>query len=110
MSRMMDHQHQWVRDLDFLDPHWADAEFRLREQAVSLAEELRTRAHQYDRSLRLVTAGNRAPIASFLDPVSPLHMRTQFHEATFEVYPVGGKEEVLLIEECLRRAQSGVGW
>lgn len=109
MSRELDHQYEWLRDLAFFDPHWADTEFRMREQAVGIVESLTARVYGNDRSVRLSTAQPSSAIASFIGGSAP-HVQQHFNEARFEVYPVGGKEEVLLVEECLRRVNMGVGW
>jgi hypothetical protein len=110
VSRALDHQRQWIRDLDFLEPHWADDEFRLREQAVNIQQQISDPNNLYamHAPVRLLMPGRMT--AAFVDPHAPMSPVSPSNVVDMEIYRIGGKEELLLIEECLRRAYMGVGW
>jgi hypothetical protein len=108
MSNALDHQHAWLADLQYLDPYWARQEFDLRKQAVVVQQQLATQGQWQDVRLALHVPqppGFLSPTASF--PAVPT---TTFNEISFPVLRVGGDEELLLVEECLRRAYAGMGW
>ena len=109
MSRTLDHQWEWLRDLDFLDPRWADTEFRLREEAVSIQEQISGSA-SYQRSVRLLLPSRITAACATWASNAPMPAVSPSAVVNLEIYRIGGKEEVLLIEECLRRAYAGVGW
>lgn len=106
MSRALDNQWRWLDDLAFLDGHWAETEFRLREDAVALSERA---LHPSMGGAAQIVVPHSFRVPSFVHPGDKMPEPT-FDSVAMEILVVGGKEQVLLIEECLRRAYAGIGW
>jgi hypothetical protein len=98
-----DAQLEWITDQEHLNPRWAEEEFKLREQARAILERLETTGEAVEVILH-------APIKIGRIGEDPPPVSGTYNTVRFRLMRIGGNEELLLIEECLRRAYAGVGW
>lgn len=84
-------QYQWIDEQQYRDPDWADTESSIRRMAVDIRN-------------RLLDRGSHEQVSAYVrvrDQESPLGMRTE--RIDFTLQRLGGLEELLLIEEIIRR-------
>lgn len=100
--------YDWLHDNECLNPRWAEQEFELRKYA----REIQSRLHD--------EPGGRIDVAISLPDETEIVQTMgggaypikapRYDTIRFTVTRCGGDEELLLIEECLRRAYNGQGW